>query len=202
MIAYKAKTKELVEICQLKMPGSNFDRFWIESLKNKFNTSEKLQPMVEFLQNTDADVTVKFKAFIEELLMSEDERLKQKLIREKEEAKQVEASGGWTNDESRLLNEGLKKYPVGTKERWLTISHFIGTKSQKEVIAKAKEIAERRDREAEERREKEAEAKQQKIHKPAQQTLDKSKSTPVQAAAPVEEVKKVLPENEGWTESQ
>jgi len=32
VIAYKAKTKELVEICQRKMPGSKFDRFWIESL--------------------------------------------------------------------------------------------------------------------------------------------------------------------------
>ena len=49
MIAYKAKTKELVEICQRKMPGTKFDRFWIESLKNKLNTSEKLQPMVDFL---------------------------------------------------------------------------------------------------------------------------------------------------------
>lgn len=151
MLAYKAKTKELVEICQLKMPGTNYDRFWIESLKNKLNTSEKLQPIVEFLQNNEVDVA-KFKAFMDDLLMSEDERLKQNLIKEKEEAKQVEANGGWTTEEQKLLNEGLKKYPVGTKERWLTIAHFIGTKSQKEVIAKAKEIAERRDREAEERR--------------------------------------------------
>ena len=82
-----------------------------------------------------------------------------------------------------MLNEGLKKYPVGTKERWLTISHFIGTKSQKEVIAKAKEIAERRDREAEERREKEAEAKQKSLQKQAP-ALEKTKSAPVAAAAP------------------
>ena len=183
MIAYKAKTKELVEICQRKMPGTKFDRFWIESLKNKLNTSEKLQPMIDFLLITEDDVTIKFKAFIDDLLMSEDERMKQKLIQEKEEAKQVEANGGWTTDEQKLLNEGLKKYPVGTKERWLTISHFIGTKSQKEVIAKAKEIAERRDREAEERREKEAEAKQKSLQKQAP-ALEKTKSAPVAAAAP------------------
>lgn len=200
VIALKAKTKELVEICQLKMPGSKFDRFWLESLKTKLNTSEKLQPFIDFLQITNDDVNVKFKAFSDDLLMSEDERLKQKLIKEKEEAKFVEANGGWTAEESKLLNDGLKKYVVGTKERWLTISHFIGTKTQKEVIAKAKEIAERRDREAEERKEKEAEAKQQQIRKTAQPTLDKSKSTPVPAAAPVEEVKKALPENEGWNE--
>ena len=84
---------------QRKMPGTKFDRFWIESLKNKLNTSEKLQPMVDFLLITEDDVTVKFKAFIDDLLMSEDERMKQKLIQEKEEAKQVEANGGWTTDE-------------------------------------------------------------------------------------------------------
>ena len=31
--------------------------------------------------------------------MTEDERMKQKLIKEKEESKQVEACGRWTSDE-------------------------------------------------------------------------------------------------------
>ena len=48
----------------------------------------------------------------------------------------------------------LKKFPPGTNNRWWTIADFMGTKSQKEVIHKTKELADKRNKDAEERKEK------------------------------------------------
>lgn len=65
----------------------------------------------------------------------------------------------WSPEETARLNKGITKFPPGTVNRWLTIAEFIGSKSQKEVIHKAKEIAEKRNTDAEERRQKEEEEK-------------------------------------------
>jgi len=40
------------------------------------------------------------------------------------------------------LTLGIKKFPPGTNDRWRVVADFIGTKNQKEVISKAKEILE------------------------------------------------------------
>ena len=63
--------------------------------------------------------------------------------------------GKWSTEELALLTKGINKFPPGTTERWLSIANFIGSKSQKEVIHKAKEISEKCIRDVEERREKE-----------------------------------------------
>ena len=44
--------------------------------------------------------------------------------------------------EVALLTLGIKKFPPGTNDRWRVVADFIGTKNQKEVIAKAKDIKE------------------------------------------------------------
>jgi len=31
------------------LKGTKYDRFWVESIQKKFNTVEKLQPIMEFL---------------------------------------------------------------------------------------------------------------------------------------------------------
>jgi hypothetical protein len=52
----------------------------------------------------------------------------------------------WTTDEIKKLSKGLVKFPTGTFDRWKVIATFIGSKTQKEVIMKAKEIAEKKER--------------------------------------------------------
>jgi DnaJ family protein C protein 2 len=47
------------------------------------------------------------------------------------------SAGGWSAEELSLLHKGIVKYPGGVTNRWKVISDFIGTKSVKEVIAKA-----------------------------------------------------------------
>ena len=52
----------------------------------------------------------------------------------------------WTTDEIKKLSKGLVKFPTGTNDRWKVIATFIGSKTQKEVISKAKEITEKKER--------------------------------------------------------
>lgn len=47
----------------------------------------------------------------------------------------------WSQEELKLLNKGLQKYPGGTAKRWFYIAQFISTKDEKEVLRKSKEIA-------------------------------------------------------------
>ena len=49
----------------------------------------------------------------------------------------------WTQDEVKKLSKGLVKFPQGTNDRWKVIATFIGSKTVKEVISKAKEISEK-----------------------------------------------------------
>ena len=70
----------------------------------------------------------------------------------KEEEKEDISSGGWSKDEVGQLTKAIVKFPPGTTNRWQTIADFIGTKSVKETIAKAKEIADKRNKDAEERK--------------------------------------------------
>jgi len=44
-----------------------------------------------------------------------------------------------------LLTKAIVRFPPGTTDRWKTVADFIGTKTSKEVIAKAQEIAARRE---------------------------------------------------------
>mmetsp|Transcript_10645 Transcript_10645/g.16233 ORF Transcript_10645/g.16233 Transcript_10645/m.16233 type:complete len:155 (+) Transcript_10645:1394-1858(+) len=69
---------------------------------------------------------------------------------------------GWTKEEMQNLNKGIVKFPVGTVNRWRVIADFVGSKSQKEVISKAKEIQERQQRDVEAKREEERLKKERK----------------------------------------
>jgi DnaJ family protein C protein 2 len=69
--------------------------------------------------------------------MSEEERVKFQVEKEKEESKEINIEAGWTKDEIALLTKGIVKFPPGTKDRWQTIAMFIGSKTHKDVIKKA-----------------------------------------------------------------
>lgn len=124
-----------MELCKTKLAGSKFDKFWVESIMKRFNTTEKVAPIIEYLQTCDS--AEKFNEFITDLMMSQEERVKMQLEKEKEETKELELDAGWTKDEIALMTKAIVKFPPGTKDRWMTISQFVGSKTQKECIKKA-----------------------------------------------------------------
>ena len=50
-----------------------------------------------------------------------------------------------------MLTRAIVKFPPGTNARWKTIADYIGHRSQKEVIKKAKELSEKRSEEVKNR---------------------------------------------------
>ena len=73
----------------------------------------------------------------------------------KEEEQKTSQKSSWTKDELILLSKAVVKFPGGTQSRWQRVADYIGDKTSKEVIAKSKEIQERRQRVAEEKKEQE-----------------------------------------------
>lgn len=57
--------------------------------------------------------------------------------------KEIIPEEDWTEDQQKLLETGLKKYPktLDPKERWGSISKEVGTKSAKECLARFKYLA-------------------------------------------------------------
>mmetsp|Transcript_94 Transcript_94/g.290 ORF Transcript_94/g.290 Transcript_94/m.290 type:complete len:401 (+) Transcript_94:21-1223(+) len=49
-------------------------------------------------------------------------------------------TGDWTREEDGLLVQAAVKYPGGTSERWRKISQFVGTRSEKDVLARTKAL--------------------------------------------------------------
>ena len=74
----------------------------------------------------------------------------------KEEAKLASKAGEWSTEDMQNLTKACLKFPVGTVNRWKIIADFIGTKTSKEVIAKAQEIAAKRSQKHEQQKEKNA----------------------------------------------
>lgn len=73
-IAFKSKVKELIELCETKLAGTNYDKYWVQSVIKRFSTVEKLQPICDFLEKNDS--TERFVEFINDFMMSEEDRLK------------------------------------------------------------------------------------------------------------------------------
>lgn len=145
---FKAKVKDLIELCQAKLPGTRYDKFWVQTIIKKYNTTEKLSQVYDLMSATDTDDLQSFEAAFNNLNASESEaaeraRLEAQL--QEEEAKRAnEFDGDWTKEEVSLLTKGIVKFPPGTVNRWKMIAEFVGTKTQKEAIKKAQELVERR----------------------------------------------------------
>ena len=62
----------------------------------------------------------------------------------REEAKvsvSVAKTDDWSPEEMSSLAKACEKYPGGTSGRWKSVAKFVGTRSMKEVTAKAKDLA-------------------------------------------------------------
>lgn len=73
-----------------------------------------------------------------------------------------EEDSNWTKDDIALLTKAVVKFPPGTNQRWKTIADYMGGRSQKDIIKKAKELAEKRADEVKNNRTQAQSAAQQK----------------------------------------
>lgn len=73
-IGYKQKVKDLIELCQVKLPGTTYDKFWVESIIKRYSTSETLQPILTFLETCESKNA--FDEFMEDIKLSQEDRLK------------------------------------------------------------------------------------------------------------------------------
>jgi hypothetical protein len=132
-IIYRCKAKELTELCKIKMAGTTFDKFWVESIQKRFNTLEKLSPIADFMENSETQDD--FAEFMSQQLMSESERAKVVV----ETTTEVD---GWTDEELANLAFNVQKYPVGTSSRWDKIHESLGSeKNVKQIQKKVTELA-------------------------------------------------------------
>lgn len=127
-IIYRCKVKELTELCKIKMAGTTYDKFWVESIQKRFNTVEKLSPIAVFMENTETQDD--FAEFMSQQMMSESERAK--VVVETAAAEE----GSWTDEELAMLAFNVQKYPVGTSNRWDKIHEALNSEKNVKQIQK------------------------------------------------------------------
>lgn len=49
-LKYKATVKELIELCNEKLAGTKYDKFWVESIIKRYNTTEKVESLIAQLK--------------------------------------------------------------------------------------------------------------------------------------------------------
>lgn len=69
---FKSRVKELIELCEAKLPGTNYDKFWVESIIKRFSTVEKLQPINDCLSQCESPD--QFISWVTQFMMTEKER--------------------------------------------------------------------------------------------------------------------------------
>ena len=75
-IQYRASIKTLIELCKEKMPGTNYDRFYVESIKVRIRTIDKVEPIIEFLKGQEQGCADAFGKFMDTYFLTEEERVK------------------------------------------------------------------------------------------------------------------------------
>ena len=65
----------------------------------------------------------------------------------KKEKKKEVVDADWTKEEVSLLAKGIARFPPGTTQRWATITDYVGSKTQKEVLKKAEQMKKKREAE-------------------------------------------------------
>lgn len=156
-IAYKKVVKEFTVLCAETLPGTNYDRFWIEGKQRSlFQNKEKVEVymavLAEIQGRAGLDTKAKIEAWtdhIQEQTMTVAERAALVLAKaaEEERKQKVETKGAdteWTKEQVADLTKAILKFPPGTGMRWKTIAEFCGFRNQKAVIKKAQELRDQR----------------------------------------------------------
>lgn len=85
---YRQSCKHLVELCNEKMPGTTYDKFYCESLVKKYPQQEQLDSLIEKIIAIEADSV---DAFIEQfkLVVDADAAKKEEERKKQEEEKKA-----------------------------------------------------------------------------------------------------------------
>jgi len=62
--------KDLAVLLQEKMPGTNYDRFWVDSIKMRMSKIERVTPIMDYLNTQSVGCKSEFEAFYAEYLTS------------------------------------------------------------------------------------------------------------------------------------
>jgi hypothetical protein len=116
--------KKLVELCVAGMPGTNYDRFYCETLCKKYKLQEQLDGLIAEVEAIDA---VPGEAFIEKFLLvvDGDSAKKEEQKKQEEEKTPPTAAAGatkagkeWVAEDIAKLTLAINKFPAGTSQRW------------------------------------------------------------------------------------
>lgn len=109
----------------------------VELLCSKLNLTQMTE-LVKAFEDNEQDGKQLFSKHLDSI-KEEAERLKKEAEEKEKEEKKKKESKPWTEKELSLLAQGIAKFPGGVKDRWNIIANFVGTRSVKEIIAKANE---------------------------------------------------------------
>ena len=137
----------LATLCEERMPGTRYDRYYMEEFSKKVKNTEEIEEIVSRLKEIEGDSEVFKEAFEQVIKENQSAQEQQRMQSKKEEQvkKQEESKKGeWTTEELSKLQKGIIKYPGAALNRWKLITEFIDSdKTQKQVIAKAQELAQK-----------------------------------------------------------
>ena len=71
-VKYRQSLKDLAELLQKKMPGTNYDRFWVDSIKMRMGAIEKVTPILDYLNTQKVGCKKEFDAWFEDYMMDEN----------------------------------------------------------------------------------------------------------------------------------
>lgn len=152
---YRATCKEFCVFCIKKMPGSKFDKFFIAEMVKDYATQAALDELFDQVRSfADATFESQFQEVVNAQAIKKEELNREKEAKKQEEAKKTDddlTGKNWTHEDIANLTKAIVKFPPGTVDRWKVIGDAVG-KTQREVIAKAKEIQARKQRDVEAKR--------------------------------------------------
>jgi len=150
--ALKEQRKRLRDLC-LADDNSLLDASAMDLICGKLDR-EKLEKLSRFLEKEKANID-KCKAVLKhtvETLERQEKEARQKraeeqeaanrayeLARKQEAEKKVETMREWTEEELKMLDKALTKFPQGTRKRWDQVTNYVRTRTLDEVLLMVKE---------------------------------------------------------------
>lgn len=152
----KEAVRHLIAACQEKLPGTNYDRFFVEEFAKKLRTIEIIESVVQRMRDSSPETA---RHVIEEIVRTKgveaDGQLtklrKQEAEAQAKKVEEIKKANEWSHEEIARLTKAIAKFAGGIPNRWKVITDFVGDRTQKEVITKAQEIAERQKKAREEK---------------------------------------------------
>ena len=121
MVRRREAVKQLSAICEERLPGTNFDRYFIQEFAKKFKNAEGIEAVITRLRDVRGGFD-EFKFELEAVIYENGSKAEQARIQLKrdEDAKKTEEikKGDWTMEELSMLSKGVAKYPPAVANRW------------------------------------------------------------------------------------